>query len=154
MSSEVTRSIAAPTDQVWNVLADGWTYAAWLVGASHIRAVDHDWPAPGTKIHHSIGPWPLVLHDDTEVMAAEPGKFLKLDARAWPAGAAHVRFQLTPLGPGRTEVRMIEDFHRGPAQKLPMLVQSLLFTPRNKESLARLAAYVEGRTRTERQPAP
>ncbi|GAA2754644.1 SRPBCC family protein [Actinopolymorpha rutila] len=154
MSSEVTRSIAAPADQVWDVLADGWTYAAWLVGASHIRAVDPSWPAPETKIHHSVGPWPLVLQDDTKVLAAKPGQLLELEARIYPAGAAHVRFQLTPLGPARTEVRMIEELHRGPAQHLPKLAQKLLLAPRNKESLARLAAYVEGRARTARQPAP
>ncbi|MFD2081868.1 Polyketide cyclase / dehydrase and lipid transport [Actinopolymorpha cephalotaxi] len=154
MSSEVTRSIAAPADQVWDVLADGWTYAAWLVGASHIRAVDAGWPAPDTKIHHSVGSWPLVIQDDTKVLSCEPGQFLELEARVYPAGAAHVRFHLTSLGPARTELRMTEELHRGPAQHLPKVAQSLLLTPRNKESLARLASYVEGRVRTGRQPTP
>ena len=52
----VTRDIAATRERVWEVLANGWTYSGWVVGNSRIRAVDSNWPAPGTRILHSIGP--------------------------------------------------------------------------------------------------
>ena len=34
------RSVDAPAEAVWDVLADGWQYATWVVGASRVRAVD------------------------------------------------------------------------------------------------------------------
>ena len=43
----VTRRVHAPADDVWSVLADGWRYANWVVGASRIREVDPQWPEPG-----------------------------------------------------------------------------------------------------------
>jgi hypothetical protein len=43
-----------------------------VVGASRIREVEPDWPAKGSRIHHSFGVWPLVIDDDTEVLRSEP----------------------------------------------------------------------------------
>src|SRR3954471_9339924 len=43
----VSRSIGAAPDEVFAQLADGWIYGAWVVGASHIRDVDAEWPAVG-----------------------------------------------------------------------------------------------------------
>lgn len=54
----VTRVVKAPIDAVWAVLADGWSYPVWVVGASRVRDVDAGWPAVGTRIHHAFGPWP------------------------------------------------------------------------------------------------
>jgi hypothetical protein len=42
----VTRDVAATKQQVWDVLADGWSYSGWVVGNSRIRAVSASWPAP------------------------------------------------------------------------------------------------------------
>ena len=42
--AEVSLNVEAPVDAVWAVLADGWSYAGWVVGASHIRDVDTGWP--------------------------------------------------------------------------------------------------------------
>ena len=36
----VTRDVDAPGQAVWDVLADGWSYATWVVGASRVRDVD------------------------------------------------------------------------------------------------------------------
>ncbi len=36
----VHRDVAAPAAAVWGVLADGWLYANWVVGASRVRSVD------------------------------------------------------------------------------------------------------------------
>jgi len=40
----VTATIRATPAAVHAVLADGWAYAGWVVGASHVRAVQADWP--------------------------------------------------------------------------------------------------------------
>jgi hypothetical protein len=143
--AEVSLNVEAPIDAVWAVLADGWSYAGWVVGASHIRDVDTGWPKAGTRIHHSVGPWPLVIHDTTEAVRCEPGGLLELDARLWPVGAARITFSLLARSEARTEVRMIEQVVRGPSAFLPKFVQDLLLAPRNKETLQRLDALARGR---------
>ncbi|SEQ56547.1 SRPBCC family protein [Lentzea albida] len=143
--AEVALNVEAPVDAVWAVLADGWSYAGWVVGASHIRDVDEGWPEPGTRIHHSVGPWPLVISDTTEVVRCEPRELLELDARLWPVGAARITFTLHALGESRTEVRMAERVVRGPSTLMPKVVQDVLLTPRNKETLQRLDDLAKGR---------
>ncbi len=138
--------MAASIGQVWDVLADGWSYAGWVVGASHIRAVDDGWPKPGTRIHHSVGPWPLVIQDTTEIVRCEAPGLLELDARLWPVGAARITFTLRARSELVTEVRMTEVVARGPSAFLPRVAQDLLLIPRNRESLRRLAALAEGRS--------
>ncbi|MET9229555.1 SRPBCC family protein [Lentzea sp. NPDC003310] len=144
--AEVSLNVEAPVDAVWSVLADGWSYAGWVVGASHIRDVDAGWPKTGTRIHHSVGPWPLVIEDTTEVVRCEPGELLELDARLWPVGAARISFALRPRGESLTEVRMTERAVRGPTTLLPKIVQDALLVPRNKETLQRLNALAQGRS--------
>ncbi|HEY3464122.1 MAG TPA: SRPBCC family protein [Amycolatopsis sp.] len=143
--TEVSRVIDAPPDAVFAVLADGWLYAGWVVGSSHIRDVEADWPAVGARIHHSVGPWPLHIQDETVVTAVEPGLSLSLEARGWPIGAAAVALTLVPHGDGKTLVRMTEHIVGGPGKVLPAALQSLLIKPRNTESLARLADLATGK---------
>jgi hypothetical protein len=136
--TDVSVDVPASASNVFEVLADGWSYASWVVGAAHIRKVDAGWPAVGTRIHHSVGPWPVQLSDVTAVRDVDPPWLLELDARLWPIGAARVRFELTEDEPGRTTVRMEEVVQGGPFALMPELVQSVLFVPRNRESLRRL----------------
>jgi hypothetical protein len=146
----ITRRVHAPTDAVWAVLADGWMYATWVVGASRIRAVEPQWPRPGSKVHHSFGIWPALINDDTEVLACDPGRELLLKARGWPAGEAHVRIHLTPgTTPGSSVVSIVEDVTGGPGRLIPRAARQLLITPRNTEALRRLALIAEGRSRPE-----
>jgi uncharacterized protein YndB with AHSA1/START domain len=142
---QVDRFVPAEPAKVWQVLADGWTYPLWVVGATHMRAVDDGFPAVGTRLHHSVGAWPLQIQDRTEVMASEPESLLELKAHAWPTGAARIRITLRPE-PGGTRLVMDEHAEAGPAVLLPDLVQQALLVPRNKESLARLDAVVRKRT--------
>ena len=145
----ITRRVHAPTDAVWAVLADGWMYATWVVGASRIRAVEPQWPQPGSKVHHSFGIWPALINDDTEVLACDPGRELLLKARGWPAGEAHVRIHLTPgTTPGSSVVSIVEDVTGGPGRLVPRPARQLLISPRNTEALRRLALIAEGHTRT------
>ena len=84
MVIEVTRTVEVAPEHVFAVLADGWSYAGWVVGNSHVREVDPHWPAVGAKIHHSAGLWPLQVKDWTEVTAMTPDRMIDLRARVWP----------------------------------------------------------------------
>jgi uncharacterized protein YndB with AHSA1/START domain len=132
------RLVGAPPERVFAVLADGWSYASWVVGAAHIRDVDPGWPSVGSRVHHKIGPWPIQIRDKTTVRTMEPDRLLELDAHLWPLGEARVRLVLEPVGPGSTRVRMTEQLISGPGGLLPGLLQSLLLRPRNAEALSRL----------------
>ncbi len=140
-----TRLVNATPDQVWAVLADGWLYPLWVVGASRMRDVDDHWPEPGARLHHSVGTWPLLIDDTTEVVDATPGTRLVLRARAWPSGEAGVTLQLRPNGTG-TEVVIVEDAESGPATLVPKLLRDPPLGWRNVESLRRLAYLAERRS--------
>jgi uncharacterized protein YndB with AHSA1/START domain len=143
--STTRRLVRATPEQVWDVLADGWLYPLWVVGATRMREVDDDWPAVGSRLHHSVGVWPLVVDDDTEVLEAVPGKRLVLNARAWPTGAAGVIIRLDAVGT-ETEVTIDEDAVAGPARLVPKPLRDLPITWRNVEALRRLAYVAERRS--------
>lgn len=140
----VSRLIEAEPSQVFDVLADGWTYPLWVVGATHLRDVDKAWPAVGARIYHSVGSWPLMLEDHTEVLEVEPDGRIVLRARAWPSGEARVTLELTATA-GGTTVTMTENAMSGPGMLVPGPIQDLGLYPRNVETLARLAAVATGR---------
>jgi hypothetical protein len=139
-----TRLVHATPEHVWQVLADGWLYPVWVVGASRMREVDDGWPAVGAQLHHSVGTWPLLIDDSTEVLDATPGLMLKLKARAWPTGEAGVTIRLTPVGT-ETEVTIEEDAVSGPARLVPKPARDVGLAWRNTETLRRLAYLAERR---------
>jgi uncharacterized protein YndB with AHSA1/START domain len=96
--STVSRVFNSPAEDVWKVIADGWLYSGWVVGASRIRAVDGHWPELGARLHHSVGAWPLLIDDSSRVTAVEPGRSLELVARGWPIGEAKVAITLEDMG--------------------------------------------------------
>jgi uncharacterized protein YndB with AHSA1/START domain len=134
----VERTMPAGPTAVWAVLADGWLYPLWVVGATHMRDVDDAWPAVGTRLHHAVGVWPLQLQDTTEVLESDPERRLVLKARGWPVGTARVTLELAPAA-GGTRVTMGEVADSGPAALLPGPVQALALRPRIGECLARLS---------------
>ncbi|MFE6648871.1 SRPBCC family protein [Nocardioides sp. NPDC057772] len=138
------RLVHATPEQVWDVLSDGWLYPLWVVGASRLRDADKDWPNVGAQLHHSVGVWPLLLDDSTEVLECDPGSRLLLRARGWPVGAAHVEITVEPAGED-TEIAIREQAVAGPGALIPRLVQDPLLTWRNVEALRRLAFIVERR---------
>src|SRR5688500_10826676 len=144
--STTTRSVAATPEQVWEVLADGWRYPLFVGGAARMRDVDEAWPAVGSRLHHSVGSWPLLIDDTTEVLELEEGRRLLLLARGWPAGQAHVDISLVPSG-DTTLVPMTEDATAGPGLLVPKPLRDAQLHLRNVEALRRLAFVVEGRTR-------
>lgn len=147
MSSVERRTSASPA-AVWSVLADGWTFAAWVVGASRVRAVEPGWPGAGTHVHHSVGTWPTLLDDNTAVIESEENRRLVLQARTRPVGQARVEITLTPDGDG-TMISMAEDFVSGPATLVPKPARQAALVLRNKETLHRLALMAERRDRPE-----
>jgi len=131
---------------VWRVLADGWLYPTWVVGASRMRGVDADWPAEGAELQHSQGDWPLLIDDITRVQQAEPGRELVLHGKFRPIGEVLIRLLLTPRPEG-CHVRMEEDAVAGPMRLLPHPLRLALIYPRNVESLRRLSYIAEGESR-------
>jgi hypothetical protein len=135
---ETTASVA----DVWGVLADGWSYANWVVGSTRIRAVDEAWPQEGSSIAHSVGLWPAVLDDRTVSIGMHEGRELKLIARALPFGKAEITLRLHELPQG-CRIEMIEHAANPPWSLMPNRVQHLLIHPRNSEALRRLAFLAE-----------
>lgn len=137
-------TIRTTPQEVWDVLADGWLYPLWVVGAARMRRVDPGWPDKGTRIHHSVGLWPLLINDHTEVLEVRTGEFLRLRARAWPVGVAEIAITLTPNGE-HTDVRLEENVTSGPGALIPPPIEGLSLKWRNSEALQRLASIAERR---------
>ena len=128
---------------VWRVIADGWLYSGWVVGASRIRDVDAEWPGTGAQLHHSVGAWPLVINDSTRVTAVEPGRSLELVARGWPMGEAKVDIRLEDRG-NQCRVTIAEDVIRGPGKLMPKFLRDPVISARNRETLRRLELMAIG----------
>lgn len=138
-----TRLFHCPPEAVFGVLADGWTYPVWVVGASRMRHVDENWPEPGSRIAHSVGVWPAVIDDETVVVEWDAPRRALLHAKGWPIGEARVLLEVRPHAEGCV-VRLHEWPVKGPFQFVP----KALFDPpvhlRNREALRRLAYLAEG----------
>ncbi|MCU1690544.1 MAG: hypothetical protein JWN61_3087 [Pseudonocardiales bacterium] len=144
MTAVVERDINAAPEAVQAVLSDGWLWAGWVVGASHIRDVDESWPTVGSKLHHRVGVWPVTIKDFTEVLEHDPDRLLVLRVRAWPVGEGQVRLELSGRD-GGTHVVMREKATAGPGRLIPPVLINWLLRARNRESLARLASVAERR---------
>ncbi|MFZ2175122.1 MAG: SRPBCC family protein [Rhodococcus sp. (in: high G+C Gram-positive bacteria)] len=136
---------SASVSDVWSVLADGWTYPSWVVGASRMRAVAPDWPAARTRLHHSVGLWPALIDDWTEVLYVDEERELRLLATASPFPNAVVTIQLQPRAHG-CHLEMSEEVSSAPGKWIPRRAQELAVYPRNRECLRRLALLAERST--------
>ena len=140
--STVTHVIHCPPEDVAAVLADGWLYPSWVVGASRMRDVSDGWPRPGGMLHHSVGVWPLLLDDTTTSLEWDPPHRLRVRARGWPMGEAEILLEMSPTD-GGTLVSMTERAVAGPGRFIPGPVQDAGITPRNRETLRRLALLAQ-----------
>lgn len=138
--------IQATPEQVWEALLNPWLYTQWVVGNKRIRGVDPDWPAVGSRFHHTVGVGPLMTRDETRIVALRPREHLELDAHAWPVGTAKVSLTLEPAE-GGTRVVLVEQPTRGPARWMENPLLHGLTHGRNVESLRRLKRVVEQRAR-------
>lgn len=141
--SRNVRRMNCPPEAVFRVLADGWLYPSWVVGASRMRDVDAAWPQPGAKLHHSVGVWPALLDDTTSTVAWDPPRNMVMTARGWPIGEARVTIDVKPFGDGCL-VRIQEEAVSGPATAIPHVLADVLLQWRNAETLHRLAYLAEG----------
>lgn len=145
----VRRETSASRRQVWDVMADGWTYSQWVVGNSRMRAVDPNWPSPGSRIHHTIGVWPVALNDETEVEVCVPVTELVLLAKGRPLGGARITLRLSDTDAGGCLIEMAEVPLGGPLRLIPRRLALAAAWPRNRECLARLSALAERRSEPE-----
>lgn len=139
--ASTTQLIEASPAEVFAALADGWTYSNWVVGTSHIRAVESDWPAVGSQLHHAVGAWPMLTRDHTKVEAVSPDKEIVLLASGSRMGAARVTITLEAAD-GGCLVTMSETPISGPGKWLHNPAQDALLHRRNRETLQRLRATV------------
>ncbi|HYI53169.1 MAG TPA: SRPBCC family protein [Microlunatus sp.] len=139
------RRVAATPKQVFDVLADGWLYPVWVVGASRMREVEEAWPATDSRLHHSFGVWPLLINDKTTVIEWEPERRAVFEAEGWPLGSARVVLTAEPDGPTGCLLTLVEDAHRGPGLLMPKPLRQGMILRRNTETLRRLAYVAEGR---------
>ena len=131
------RFIPVRPEAIWEVLEKPSSFGYWVVGSKLIRDVEPDWPATGSKFHHTVGVGPFEVSDHTEAVRSRPPWFLELRAKTRPLGTAKVELELSPQD-GGTLVRMSETPHG--------LYAALAFNPlvhvftlgRNAEALMRL----------------
>ena len=141
------RVLSCSPDDVFDVLADGWLFPTWVVGASRMRNVDDEWPKPGTKLHHSFGSWPLLVNDETTMLEWDPPRHAALKPKGWPIGEAVVSIDVKPRPEGCV-VRLVEKPVAGPATLVPSWLLDTMLHQRNVETLRRLAFVAEGRPGT------
>lgn len=145
MSVNTRRFVCSP-DDVFAVLADAWVFPTWVVGASRMRGVDSDFPAPGSRLHHSIGVWPFVLNDESTVEEWDPPRRIVLEAKTRPVGTQRVIIEVRPRGRGCV-VRMEEYAITGIAARVPAFIADPVLWVRNAEALRRLEWVASGRAR-------
>jgi len=139
-----TQPTPASVEHVWGVLADGWVFTQWAVGASQVCEVDGGWPAAGSRLHHVVGRGRLAFKSETRVLASTSGRLLKLRADGWPAGGSELTVTLEPVG-AATVLRIDEVVAAGPGHVLPATTHNMLLKWRNTEALRRLSCLAEGR---------
>ncbi len=141
--SRNARVMRCSPDDVFRVLANGWLYPSWVVGASRMREVDETWPAAGAQLHHSFGAWPALIDDRTVVEASIPPRHLVMTARGWPIGEARVTIDVKERHDGCV-VRIQEEAVAGPGRFVPAPIMDVFLHWRNTETLHRLAYLAEG----------
>ena len=137
------RLLHCSPEDVFRVLANGWLYPLWVVGASRIRDVSDTWPHEGAELHHSFGPWPAVIDDTTVMRVWDPPYHAVLEAHGGPIGIARVTLDVKPRGDACV-VRLQEEPVTGPTKILPDVVFDAITRWRNAETLHRLAYLAEG----------
>ncbi len=124
MRFEAHWETTASPDKVWEVLADGWRYPGWVVGASRMRAVDPAWPAPGARIHIRSDCGRSSSTTTPRFSRRIRGKSLTLLARAKAFGRARIEIQVRPDGVGSV-IEMGEHLASPPMSWFPQSVVEL-----------------------------
>jgi uncharacterized protein YndB with AHSA1/START domain len=130
--------VESPPHRVWQVLANGESYARWVVGTQQILHVDPGWPGVGAQLRFEAGFGPIRFADSCIVRISEPEHRLELEAKADPFGTARISFTLTPWSTG-TLVGLDEHPLAGPGVRLFGPVSQRLLHLRNRRLLDNLA---------------
>lgn len=136
--------IQVEPEDLYAVFLDAQTYPKWVVGARRIRAVDPEWPTPGSAFHHESWLGLMPVQDRTIMMDCEPGKSVHLNAGIRPAGTADVLLTMEPHELG-TKLVIEERAVTGPWAIVWNKAFDAGMWVRNEESLRRLKRYVEQR---------
>ncbi|WP_213817065.1 SRPBCC family protein [Glaciihabitans sp. dw_435] len=139
-----TRKLNCSPEDVFAVIADGWLFPTWVVGASRMRDVEEGWPEEGFHLHHSFGVWPFLINDETTMLEWDPPRHAAMRPKGWPIGEALVTIDVRPKGDGCI-VRITEEATAGPGTWVPEFFMNVLLHLRNVETLRRLAFIAEGR---------
>lgn len=130
--------VKCPPHQVWRVLADGDSYARWVVGTQEILHVDPAWPAVNAELRFQVGIGPFHFKDSCIVRICEPEARLELEAKAEPFGTARIAFTLVPWSVN-TLVTLDEHPLLGPGTRLQGPISDRLLHLRNRRLLDNLA---------------
>lgn len=133
---------AQPSD-VWEVLADGYSYPRWVVGTRSVESVDPSWPAVGANLHYRAGVGPFQIADVTTIRVSDPPHHLEMEA--------HMRLVTVRISvevrPWADQALVIVDEHplRGSSLAFENPLSEGLLTMRNRLMLTRLADVVRDR---------
>lgn len=113
----VSRTIAAPAEELWSLIADITRMGEWspeTTGASWIKGADG--PVKGARFRgnntHGKKSWSTVC----EIVDCEPGKTFAFDATAGPIRYAQWRYEFEPTDGGTVVTETWTD-RRGPIFK-------------------------------------
>ncbi len=139
-----TRVIQSSPAQVWGILADGWLYPLWMVGATAARSLEGGWPASGATMRHQTGFWPFAFNERTEVIESREESRLSLRIIGPLLGEVHLTLDLTATG-SATEVTLDRTLVSGPRRVIPTPLRMRILEPWGRETLSRLAFVAENR---------
>ena len=131
--------VKCPPHQVWKVLADGESYARWVVGTQEILHVDAAWPAVDAELRFQAGIGPIHFEDSCVVRICEPQLRMELEARAKPFGTARIAFALVPWSHNTLVVLDEHPLLGGPGARLQGPLSEQLLHVRNRRLLRNLA---------------
>lgn len=137
--------VGASRQRVFDVLCEPTSYLDWVVGSGRFRGVDAEWPAVGSRFHHTVGVWPFEVRDATELRHIEAPARIELRAMVRPFFEAVVEIRLDDVGYGRTRVTLTERPVGGLASYAGRLSLPAL-SLRNRLALRRLARVVASRS--------
>lgn len=135
-------SIAAPPEDVFEVLADPERYVEWVVGTTETKAMDDAWPAEGSRLGYRVGLGPLALGDVTEVVEVRPPSRMVLRAHMRPLGTTAIELDLA-ADAGGTRLVMREEPASGFVRATHTRLTDVVLARRNDAALARLRRLVE-----------
>jgi hypothetical protein len=130
---------------IFAVLADGASYARWVVGTANVEEIDDNWPEPNSRLRYQLGRVAFRKEDVTIAVRVARNSELELEAIGRPVGAATILITLDAVNDGCL-VRIVETPKRGLAKTLNNPAFEALIWLRNLETLRRLQREVHRAT--------